>query len=359
MRPTADCIWNSFLTSGKRHLILTGMRKSGKTTLLKKICPPEMPGITTFAEPGKCVWLMDNVSGMKAMVGVFDETIEGHENRMRICREGFEGLGIQVIERCLSAENERVSIDEIGYLECNCDAYMDGLRRLMDAKRVIAAVRKQDIPFLKEICNRSDVFCIDLDKPFGNTGCVIMASGMGKRFGGNKLMADFNGKPMIQRVIETTDGIFVRRIVVTRHDEVADLCRSLSVDVILHDKPFRSDTVRLGIETMDGMDACLFCPGDQPLISRDTLMALAVSGTNDGESIFRVCFEDTPGSPILFPKRDFRKLMELPEGRGGGYIAMKSPERVKMVPVRNQYELMDADTPEEFKALMEIDGERQ
>lgn len=28
-----------------------------------------------------------------------------------------------------------------------------------------------------------------------NLGCVIMASGLGKRFGDNKLMADFDGQP--------------------------------------------------------------------------------------------------------------------------------------------------------------------
>ena len=28
-------------------------------------------------------------------------------------------------------------------------------------------------------------------------GCVIMASGLGTRFGGNKLMADFDGQPLI------------------------------------------------------------------------------------------------------------------------------------------------------------------
>ena len=34
---------------------------------------------------------------------------------------------------------------------------------------------------------------------FPKIGCVIMASGLGKRFGGNKLMADFQGKPLLQQ----------------------------------------------------------------------------------------------------------------------------------------------------------------
>ena len=37
MRPTADCIMNSFLTSGKKHIVITGAKKSGKSTLIKEI----------------------------------------------------------------------------------------------------------------------------------------------------------------------------------------------------------------------------------------------------------------------------------------------------------------------------------
>ena len=70
---------------------------------------------------------------------------------------------------------------------------------------------------------------------FPQIGCVIMASGLGKRFGGNKLMADFHGKPMIQRALDATDGLFARRVVVTRHEQVAALCRAQHVDVVLHD----------------------------------------------------------------------------------------------------------------------------
>ena len=93
-------------------------------------------------------------------------------------------------------------------------------------------------------------------KLFPQTGCVIMASGMSKRFGSNKLMADFHGKPMILRALQASEGLKARRVVVTRHREVAQLCEDLGVDVLLHDMPHRSDTVRLGLEFLGDMDAC-------------------------------------------------------------------------------------------------------
>ena len=35
-------------------------------------------------------------------------------------------------------------------------------------------------------------------------GCVIMASGLARRFGSNKLLADFGGRPLLCRALEVT-----------------------------------------------------------------------------------------------------------------------------------------------------------
>ena len=120
--------------------------------------------------------------------------------------------------------------------------------------------------------------------------CIIMASGLGKRFGSNKLMADFHGVPMIQRTLEATEGLFSRRVVVTRHESVAALCRAQKVDVVLHDLPHRSDTVRLGLQALGDPDACMFLPGDQPLLRRETVEMLLENWKENPNKIVRpVC----------------------------------------------------------------------
>lgn len=43
-RPTADCIWKSFRSSQKKHLVLTGSRGSGKTTLFHALFPAGTEG---------------------------------------------------------------------------------------------------------------------------------------------------------------------------------------------------------------------------------------------------------------------------------------------------------------------------
>ena len=186
---------------------------------------------------------------------------------------------------------------------------------------------------------------------FPKLGCVIMASGLGTRFGGNKLMADFDGKPMIQRALDATQGLFSKRVVVTRHESVAKLAHERNVEVILHDLPHRSDTVRLGLEALGELDACMFLPGDQPLLRWETVELLLETWKDNPDCIIRPAYEDNEGSPVVFPSWAFSELMNLPEGKGGGVVIKNHPNEVCRVSIANPFELADADTPETLELL--------
>lgn len=114
-----------------------------------------------------------------------------------------------------------------------------------------------------------------------------MASGVGARFGGNKLMAELCGAPLVGHVVRATDGLFSRRVVVTRHADVASLCETLGAQVILHDESCRNDTVRLGMEAMDGCDTVTFVQGDQPLIRPASIVALLRAAERDAAGAAR------------------------------------------------------------------------
>ena len=158
---------------------------------------------------------------------------------------------------------------------------------------------------------------------------------------------------MIARILAATGGLFARRVVVTRHGDVAEYCRKQGAEVIAHDLPHRNDTVRLGLEAVGNVDGCLFCPGDQPLLRRETIEALANAWKQEPDFIWRTAFENQPGAPILFPKWAFSELLTLPEGKGGGFLAQKYPERVRLQPVRDKYELADVDTRDTLRELAE------
>lgn len=194
---------------------------------------------------------------------------------------------------------------------------------------------------------------------FPETGLVIMASGLGKRFGSNKLLADFDGEPMIQRILDTSADLFAERVVVTRHLEVVELCEKQNIRVILHDYEGRNDTVRLGLEALEttmgeSLKKCIFTPSDQPLLTRNTLKRLAQASETDSENMIRIAWEDQAGTPTAFPAWTFSELKNLPEGKGGNLLLKKYPEKVSQIQAGSPAELRDADTPGDLEELLQI-----
>lgn len=195
-------------------------------------------------------------------------------------------------------------------------------------------------------------------------GCIVMASGVGARFGGNKLMAELCGAPLVGHVVRATDDLFSRRVVVTRHADVALLCETLGARVILHDEPCRNDTVRLGMEAMDGCDTVTFVQGDQPFIRPASIVALLRAAERDAAGavrrdaaengvarIWRTGFDGVPGAPVLFPSWAFDELRSLPRGKGGGFVAKTHAECVRTIEVSSEWELFDVDTRDDLEQL--------
>ena len=182
-------------------------------------------------------------------------------------------------------------------------------------------------------------------------GCVIMASGTGRRFGGNKLTAPFCGRPMIARILSETEDLFDRRITVTRHEDVAKICKESHAEAILHDYRGRNDTIRLGLEAIsEGLDGCMFCPGDMPLLRREILAALIRAFADQPEFIWRL----GGAAPVIFPAWAFAELRRLPEGMGGGYVLRAHPEKLRSIAPADPDVLLDADTPEMLQHLEKL-----
>ena len=99
-------IWNSFRNSHKHHIVITGGRGAGKTTLLRGLFPRPLPGITTYAEPKKAVYLQENGTDSQATVGVYDDTLPGTENEMRPCTEILSSLGLSILNRLSRCEGD-------------------------------------------------------------------------------------------------------------------------------------------------------------------------------------------------------------------------------------------------------------
>ena len=188
-------------------------------------------------------------------------------------------------------------------------------------------------------------------------GCVIMASGMARRFGSNKLLHDFHGEPMMVRILRSTAATTMsHRLVVTRHKEVEAICQAEQVPCLLHDLPKRSDTVRLGVEELltiePNLDGIMFAASDQPCLTADSIQNLCNAFGADPANIYRLCWKDEMGNPVIFPRSTFEALLNLPEGKGGGAVVKAHPELVRTVSALDEKELIDCDTPEILQSLL-------
>ena len=218
-----------------------------------------------------------------------------------------------------------------------------------------------------------------------NIGIVIMASGEGKRFGSNKLLAPLSGKPLIQYILDATDR-FPLRVVVTKHPAIADLCKTQNIPCLLHDCPDRNDTIRLGVSYLETnrdeangnpLSGILFCQGDQPLLSENTLLHFAEEACKHRESCILQCISSSEanevdascmhsetseadaccmhskvrfGSPVYFSSHFFQALKTLPKGKGGRILIQSNPDKLLPIPVPPQ-ELLDVDTPTDLIAI--------
>lgn len=184
-------------------------------------------------------------------------------------------------------------------------------------------------------------------------GCVIMASGEGRRFGGNKMLADVAGEPLIRRTVDSVPAGF-DTVVSTRWPQVADICRDIRCACVLHDGTLRSQSVRAGLSWGKGRGwtGCVFLPGDQPLVSPASFDALRRAFEESGcTAPVRLALDGEPASPVLFPARLFADLMRL-EGKDGGGTLLRGRGDVELIEAR-PYELWDVDTAEDLRRVTE------
>lgn len=188
-------------------------------------------------------------------------------------------------------------------------------------------------------------------------GVLITAAGMSSRMGRFKPMLSIGSISIAQRVVATFRQAGADRIVmVTGYNAVA-LERHLAGNdvVFLRNEHYETthmfDSVKIGLDYLkDKCDAVLLTPVDIPLFTAHTVATLMESGaklacpTCDGQT----------GHPILIHS-DLIAGILADSGEGGLRGALeRCPENMALISVSDPGTLHDADTPEDYSALLEL-----
>ena len=109
-------------------------------------------------------------------------------------------------------------------------------------------------------------------------GCVLMAAGFGRRFGGNKLTAELGyGETLIDRALSTIPADKLDRVVVvTQYPQVAAPAEKYGFTSLHNPHPERgqSESIRIGLAALEDCDAVLFLVADQPKLQKETVSRL-------------------------------------------------------------------------------------
>lgn len=185
-------------------------------------------------------------------------------------------------------------------------------------------------------------------------GCVVMAAGDARRFGENKLAAEFGGKPLILRALEAVPAEkFSAVAVVTQYPEVEELAKRFGFTPVHNPHPDWgiSHTIRLGLEALGECGAALFQVSDQPLLRRETVAAEVDFFRAHPDKLVGLGHDGVRGNPCIFPAAYFPELLALKEDHGGSSVIRRHEEELLLFETAAA-ELADADTRQAL-AVME------
>lgn len=175
--------------------------------------------------------------------------------------------------------------------------------------------------------------------------------------GRSKPLLPLDNRPAILRLLQTLFSAGMEEIVVVLGpdgDAVAEAIGSFPTTVVWNREP-DSDmaaSLRVGISSLaPGAAGVLVWPADSPLVAPTTLRRLLIGFTADPQSIWLPTHGGRRGHPVLFPRPVLEELFELPTLRD---VVRRDPERVRHLEVADPWVLLDIDTPEDYRRVLEI-----
>lgn len=190
---------------------------------------------------------------------------------------------------------------------------------------------------------------------------IVLAAGKASRMGEggpHKLLAEFDGVPLIRRIVlQAVSSSASRVVVVTGHrsDEVVACLAGLAVDIIFNPDfaEGMAGSLKTGLAVLppDTVNGVMVMLADMPKITTahlDTLISRFVE--LHGEAVVRPTANGQPGNPVILPASLFPALSLLEGDKGARMVIEKSGLQVAGVEI-GEAALAYADTSQAIIAL--------
>lgn len=169
---------------------------------------------------------------------------------------------------------------------------------------------------------------------------VVLAAGAGSRFGGGKLLATIEGRPVLQHVLDRVSEAGIERVIVVLGDDARELQAAIAwrgETRVVNPEPARglSSSLRSGMAALPAdAEAALIVLGDQPRVPVTAIHAVLDAGVDAERPIAVPVYADDRGrNPVLLGRAAFA-LIEAADGdRGLGPVIAEHPDLVREVAI--------------------------
>ncbi len=187
---------------------------------------------------------------------------------------------------------------------------------------------------------------------------VVLAAGGSTRLGRPKPLLDWHGEPFVRVVAATALSAGLGPVLVVTGSQASDVSRALDgMPVqIVHNPAWetgQASSIRAGLQALSSsVGAAIFMLADQPQVGSDVIRALVSQHSAGlGAVVAPLVMMDRRGNPVLFDRTTFPDLLAL-EGDVGGRTLF-SKYHVQYVPWYDERLLLDVDTEEDYRRLLE------
>lgn len=191
---------------------------------------------------------------------------------------------------------------------------------------------------------------------------IVLAAGAGSRFGGGKLLAPLEGRPVLQHVLDTLAAAGLTDVVVVLGEEATAMEAALRWRRERHVRnpdPARglASSLQVGLAAVEEgrssarVEAALIVLGDQPDLRFEAVTAILGAGTDGAQprAVVPRYERDRGRNPVLLPRALWPVVGSLVGDQGlGGWLAAH-PDQVREVPLPGSN--ADVDRPADLAEL--------
>lgn len=188
------------------------------------------------------------------------------------------------------------------------------------------------------------------------TAGLILAAGSGKRFGGGKLLADLDGRPILQHVIDLAVSAELDPLLVVLGADATKLegaCRWHGAMRVINPRPDDglSSSVSQGMAALtDSYARCvLVLLGDQPRLALEQVRVLLDAAIDEARPIVVPRYGGVPGNPVLLERAAWSLAADLRGDVGMSQLFRSRRELVRYVDLPGANP--DIDTVDDLRAL--------